>query len=108
MTSTEDTPPSTPVVTRSPQLILERSQAITPEFGVELKDVRIKRVNYVNEVQAKVFERMIAERQRIAAKYRSEGDGRSAEIRGEKERELRKIESEAYPDRPGDPGQGRR
>lgn len=78
------------------QLILERSQAITPEFGVELKDVRIKRVNYVNEVQAKVFERMIAERQRIAAKYRSEGDGRSAEIRGEKERELRKIESEAY------------
>ena len=58
--------------------------------------MRIKRVNYVNEVQAKVFERMIAERQRIAAKYRSEGDGRSAEIRGEKERELRKIESEAY------------
>jgi len=78
------------------QLILERAQAITPEFGVELKDVRIKRVNYVNEVQAKVFERMIAERQRIAAKYRSEGDGRSAEIRGQKERELRKVESEAY------------
>ena len=78
------------------QLILERSRAITPEFGVELKDVRIKRVNYVNEVQAKVFERMIAERQRIAAKYRSEGDGRSAEIRGQKERELRKVESEAY------------
>ncbi|MBU4493822.1 MAG: protease modulator HflC, partial [Acidobacteria bacterium] len=69
-------------------LILERARLITPEFGVELKDVRIKRINYVAEVQAKVFDRMIAERQRIASKYRSEGDGRSAEIRGQKEREL--------------------
>jgi membrane protease subunit HflC len=76
--------------------ILERSSAITTEFGVELKDVRIKRVNYVEEVQNKVFDRMIAERQRIAAKYRSEGDGKSAEIRGQKERELKKIQSEAY------------
>ena len=77
-------------------LILENAAAITTEFGVELKDVRIKRVNYVAEVQAKVFDRMIAERQRIAAKYRSEGDGKSAEIRGQKERELKKIQSEAY------------
>jgi len=77
-------------------IILEKSSAITSEFGVELKDVRIKRVNYVNEVQAKVFDRMIAERQRIAAKYRSEGDGKSAEILGQKERELKKIQSEAY------------
>ncbi|MGD9346322.1 MAG: protease modulator HflC [Candidatus Aminicenantes bacterium] len=77
-------------------IILERSSEITPEFGIELKDVRIKRVNYVEEVQRKVFDRMIAERQRIAAKYRSEGDGRSAEIRGQKERELKRIESEAY------------
>jgi membrane protease subunit HflC len=53
-------------------------------------------VNYVEEVQRKVFDRMIAERQRIAAKYRSEGDGRSAEIRGQKERELKRIQSEAY------------
>lgn len=78
------------------QLILEESSKITPEFGIELKDVRIKRVNYVDEVQERVFERMIAERQRIAAKYRSEGDGSSAEIRGQKERELQRIQSEAY------------
>jgi membrane protease subunit HflC len=78
------------------QIILEKSSEITPEFGIELKDVKIKRVNYVEEVQRKVFDRMIAERQRIASKYRSEGDGRSAEIRGEKERELKKITSEAY------------
>lgn len=78
------------------QLILEESSKITPEFGIELKDVRIKRVNYVDEVQERVFERMIAERQRIAAKYRSEGDGSSAEIRGQKERELQRIQSGAY------------
>ncbi|MFP4082515.1 MAG: protease modulator HflC [Candidatus Aminicenantes bacterium] len=78
------------------EIILEKSSQITNEFGIELKDVRIKRVNYVEEVQRKVFDRMIAERQRIAAKYRSEGDGRSAEIRGEKERELKRIQSEAY------------
>ncbi len=78
------------------QTILEKSSLIAPEFGVELKDVRIKRVNYVSAVQKKVFDRMIAERQRIAAKYRSEGDGKSAEIRGQKERELKRITSEAY------------
>ena len=78
------------------QQILEKSSSITPEFGVELRDVRIKRVNYVSEVQAKVFDRMIAERKRIASKYRSEGDGKSAEIRGQKARELDRIQSEAY------------
>jgi membrane protease subunit HflC len=77
-------------------IILEKSSQITPEFGIELKDIRIKRVNYVDEVAQDVFDRMIAERQRIAAKYRSEGDGRSAEIRGQKERELKRIQSEAY------------
>jgi membrane protease subunit HflC len=78
------------------KIILEKADKITPEFGVEIKDVQIKRVNYVEEVQKKVFERMIAERQRIASKYRSEGDGKSAEIRGQKERELKRIQSEAY------------
>lgn len=78
------------------QIILEKSSEITPEFGVELRDVKIKRINYVEEVQRKVFDRMISERKRIAAKYRSEGDGKNAEIRGEKERELKKIQSEAY------------
>ena len=77
-------------------IILQRASKITPEFGVELRDVRVKRVNYVDEVQAKVFDRMIAERKRIASKYRSEGDGKSAEIRGQKERELKRIQSEAY------------
>ncbi|MCX8160802.1 MAG: protease modulator HflC [Candidatus Saccharicenans sp.] len=81
---------------RIAEMILERASKITPEFGVELKDVRIKRVNYVDEVQKKVFDRMIAERRRIASRYRSEGDGRSAEIRGQKERELKIITSEAY------------
>ncbi|MFC2167446.1 protease modulator HflC [Acidobacteriota bacterium] len=78
------------------EIILAASSVITPEFGIELKDVRVKRINYIEEVRQEVFGRMIAERQRIAAKYRSEGDGRSAEIRGEKERELKKITSEAY------------
>ena len=77
-------------------IILENASKITPTFGVEIKDVRIKRVNYVDEVQRKVFDRMIAERKRIASKYRSEGDGKSAEIRGQKERELKRIVSEAY------------
>jgi membrane protease subunit HflC len=78
------------------EIILENSSMITPEFGIELKDVRIRRINYIDQVAQDVFDRMIAERQRIAAKYRSEGDGRSAEIRGQKERELKRIQSEAY------------
>ncbi len=78
------------------QIVLERASKITPEFGVEIRDVRIKRINYIDEVQQKVFDRMIAERKRIASKYRSEGDGRSAEIRGQKEKELKRIQSEAY------------
>jgi len=78
------------------QTILEDASKITSEFGIELRDVRIKRINYVDEVQQKVFDRMIAERKRIASKYRSEGDGKSAEIRGQKERELKRIQSGAY------------
>jgi membrane protease subunit HflC len=78
------------------QIILENASKITPQFGVELRDVRVKRINYVDEVQQKVFDRMIAERKRIASKYRSEGDGKSAEIRGQKEKELKRIQSEAY------------
>jgi len=77
-------------------LILEKASKITPEYGIELRDVQIKRINYVDEVQQKVFDRMIAERKRIASKYRSEGDGKSAEIRGQKEKELKRIQSEAY------------
>lgn len=78
------------------EIILKESSLKAADLGIELRDVRIKRVNYVTEVQAKVFDRMISERQQIASKYRSEGDGESAKIRGEKERELKRITSEAY------------
>jgi membrane protease subunit HflC len=58
--------------------------------------VQIKRIGYVTDVQQKVYERMISERRRIAERSRSEGFGKSAEIRGQKERELKGIQSEAY------------
>jgi membrane protease subunit HflC len=78
------------------RMILERASAVMPDYGIEMVDVRIQRINYIDTVQAKVFDRMISERKRIADRYRSEGQGKSAEIRGRKERELKKIESEAY------------
>ena len=69
---------------------------LLPEFGIELMDIRIKRINYVESVQQKVFDRMISERKRIAAQYRSEGEGERAAILGQMEREMAKITSEAY------------
>jgi membrane protease subunit HflC len=78
------------------RLILHHSQEVMPEYGIELVDVQIQRINYVETVQTKVFERMISERKRIGDRHRSEGQGKSAEIRGKKERELKRIESEAY------------
>jgi membrane protease subunit HflC len=78
------------------RLILERVSSIVPDYGIELVDVQIQRVNYIESVQAKVFERMISERKRIADRHRSEGQGKSSEVRGKKERELKVIESEAY------------
>jgi membrane protease subunit HflC len=68
---------------------------LMPEFGVELVDVRIKRINYIQSVRAQVETRMISERQSIAARFRSEGQGRSQEILGGMERDLRRIRSEA-------------
>jgi modulator of FtsH protease HflC len=76
--------------------ILANAQKRAADLGIELLDVRFKRINYVEEVQRDVFERMIAERQRIAQRYRSEGQGEAARIRGEKERDLAQIQSEAY------------
>lgn len=67
-----------------------------PEFGIELLDIRIKRLNYEESVQQKVFDRMISERKRIAAQYRSEGEGERAAILGQMDREMSKITSEAY------------
>ena len=78
------------------RLILDRASRVVPDYGIELVDVQIQRVNYIETVQAKVFDRMISERKRIADRHRSEGQGKSAEIRGKKERELKVIESEAY------------
>jgi len=78
------------------KIILEKAAKITPEFGIELVDVRFKRINYVESVQQKVFERMISERKRIAERSRSEGQGRAAEIRGQKERDVLGASSAGY------------
>jgi modulator of FtsH protease HflC len=78
------------------QEILTNAQARTGDLGIEILDVRLKRINYVAEVQSQVYGRMIAERQRIATRYRSEGDGEASRIQGEMERELARIRSEAY------------
>ena len=76
--------------------ILQKAQARASDLGIEIIDLRIKRINYVEEVQRDVFDRMIAERNRIAQQYRSEGEGEAARIMGEKERDLAQIVSDAY------------
>lgn len=76
--------------------ILEQAQPKLTDFGIELVDVKIKRINYVDEVRNSVYKRMIAERKQIAEKFRSEGMGEAQKILGEKERELQRITSEAY------------
>ena len=76
--------------------ILNEARRIIPQYGIELVDVRIKRLDYVESVRLKVYQRMISERKRIAAQFRSEGEGRSAEILGTMEKELRDIRSTAY------------
>lgn len=81
--------------------ILARAAERTADLGIELLDLRIKRINYVEEVQRDVFARMIAERQRIAELYRSEGQGEAARIQGERERELQRIQSEAFKEAEG-------
>ncbi|HUG54972.1 MAG TPA: protease modulator HflC [Vicinamibacteria bacterium] len=78
------------------QVILDKAARITPEFGIELVDVRFKRISYVDTVQQKVFERMISERKRIAERSRAEGQGRAAEIRGQKERDVLAASSAGY------------
>ncbi len=76
--------------------ILAEARKVIPQYGIELVDVRIKRLDYVQSVREKVYTRMISERKRIAAQFRSEGEGRSAEILGTMEKELRQIRSTAY------------
>jgi len=76
--------------------ILKQARPKLAEFGIELVDVQIKRLNYVEAVRDSVYGRMIAERNQIAEKFRSEGQGEAQKILGEKEKELKRITSEAY------------
>ncbi len=76
--------------------ILANASVRTKELGIELLDLQFKRINYIEEVRRKVYERMITERKRIADKFRSEGQGAASKILGDKERELKRIQSEAY------------
>ncbi|MFC1734385.1 protease modulator HflC [candidate division KSB1 bacterium] len=78
------------------QMILESANKQTNELGIEVLDFRFKRINYVEEVQQQVYERMKSERYRIADKFRSEGQGEASNINGEKERDLKTIQSEAF------------
>jgi membrane protease subunit HflC len=65
-------------------------------FGIELLDIRFKRINYNASVQPKIYDRMISERRQIAERFRSEGNGEAARILGNRERDLDRIQSEAY------------
>jgi membrane protease subunit HflC len=76
--------------------VLANASGRTTDLGIEILDFRFKRINYVEEVRQRVYDRMISERQRIATEFRSEGRGESARINGEKDRELKRITSEAY------------
>jgi membrane protease subunit HflC len=76
--------------------ILAQAQPKLKAFGIEIVDVKIKRLNYVEQVQRSVYARMIAERKQIAEKFRSEGQGEARKIEGNQERELKRITSEAY------------
>ena len=78
------------------RMILEEAAPAMPQYGIELVDIRIKRLNYVEEVREKVYARMISERRLVAEEYRSEGHGKKAEIEGMREKEFKKITSEAY------------
>ena len=76
--------------------IFTAASARTKELGIELLDIRFKRINYYEDVRQKVYERMITERKRIADKFRSEGQGLASKILGDKERELKRITSDAF------------
>lgn len=76
--------------------IQELANQRAADLGIAVLDFRFKRINYVEEVRRTVYDRMISERNRIADKFRSEGQGESSRINGEKERELLRIQSEAF------------
>ena len=78
------------------QSILDDASKTVQQYGIELVDVRIKRINYIEKVREKVYERMTSERKRAAEQYRSEGQGEKAKIEGLMSKELQSIRSEAY------------
>ena len=75
--------------------ILEEARKAMPQYGIELVDLRIKRLNYIPSVQRQVFERMISERERISGQFRSEGEGEASRITGETSKLLAEVRSEA-------------
>jgi membrane protease subunit HflC len=78
------------------EMILKQTQPVVKKFGIEILDVRFKRLNYSSGVLEKIHARMISEREQIAARFRSEGEGEAARISGTRGLELNKITSEAY------------
>jgi membrane protease subunit HflC len=76
--------------------VVEEAAPKLKQFGLELLDIRFMRINYNPRVTEKIFERMISERQQIASRFRSEGEGEAAKIMGTKERDLLEIDSESY------------
>lgn len=78
------------------QAIMAQARPKLEDFGIQLVDVKIKRVNYVESVRKAVYGRMIAERKQMAEKYRSEGMGAARKIEGDRDKELKIINSQAY------------
>ena len=76
-------------------ILREASKGMPEKYGIELVDVRIKRLNYITSVRLQVFQRMTSERQRIAEQFRSQGEGEASRIEGDTSRELAQIRSEA-------------
>ncbi|CAI8878036.1 protease modulator HflC [Methylocaldum szegediense] len=76
--------------------IFEAAAPKLAEFGIELLDIRLKRINYNPGVLERIHQRMISERLQIAQRFRSEGEGEAARISGKKDRDINEIESAAY------------
>lgn len=102
--SRTDTPVKVGRQTITRRMLVEAAK-VTPQYGIEVVDIQIKRINYVESVQKQVFERMISERKRIASQYRSEGEGEKRRILGQMQKELAGIRSKAYKQVQGIKGQ---
>lgn len=78
------------------KIVFDAAAPKLEEFGIELLDVRFKRINYNQQVLERIYQRMISERLQIAQRFRSEGEGEAARIKGNKERDINEIRSTAY------------